>query len=71
MDLKKYNLEEKITEMIEDFGGSNDGEAFINITDEHGKMQFRLNLVEEDDSDFNDWDGVPEYTYDGVSLIKV
>lgn len=62
-ELENYNLKEKIVEMIDDFYGSNDSEAFLNIKTPDGLVQFGFTLISEEEDDFS--------TYEGIKTIDI
>lgn len=60
MKLSDFNFEKEVLEMVDEFGGYNDSNAICNLKLGGRNVQVSISLIDQDDSDFNEWDGVPE-----------
>lgn len=58
-DLKEFNFESKVLEMVDGFMGCQDSEAICNLNISGRTVQVMISLVDEDESDFSDYEGVP------------
>lgn len=59
MKLKDFNLESETEQILEEFEGFKDSKALFNIKDRGRILQFQLVLIDENEPDFIDWEGVP------------
>lgn len=57
--LSDLNFEEKVNEMLEDFQGILDTDSICNIKDGSKIIQVQITLVDSEESDFNDYPGIP------------
>lgn len=57
--LKEVNFEEAVLEMVDNFMGIDDKDSICNIQIDGRTVQVQLRLIDEDESDFNDFHGIP------------
>jgi len=69
-NLKEFDFERKVTEMVSDFQGYKDTEAICNINLNGRTVQVIIVLVDEDESDFSDYSGIPTVVLPELELIS-
>lgn len=60
MKLRDFNFEKEVLEMVDEFCGYNDTNAICNLKLGGRNIQVSISLIDQDDSAFNNYDGVPE-----------
>lgn len=58
-NLKDFDFESKIEDMVYEFGGVQDSEAICNIIIDKRRVQVTISLIDEDESDFSEYEGIP------------
>jgi len=63
-NLKEINLEAEVREMANEFCGYQDTNAICNIIIDGRTVQVSIVLTDEDESDFNEYVGIPLFVLD-------
>lgn len=61
--LKDFDFESEVNEMVDEFGGYQDTNAVCNLKVGDRTIQVVISLIDSEDSDFIDYEGIPTFIH--------